>query len=90
MIRNGVWAGAPSGTYQAISAPARLTKQPPVAPDQSSVPRSSRNPAFSRRWAALATTWYGEGLAAMKESRSSVWLRWGPESYGVRLSGVRQ
>ncbi len=75
MIRNGVWEGVPSGAYQAIRAPPRTTKLPPVVPVQSSVPRSSRKPAFSRRWAALATAWYGEGLALMKESRSSAWLR---------------
>lgn len=71
-IRNGVWAGASSGTYHAIRAPPRATKLPPVVPVQSSVPRSSRKPAFSSRWTALATAWYGDGLARMKVSRSSV------------------
>ena len=72
MMRNGVWASAPSGTNQAMIAPPRSTNLPPAVPSQASVSRTCRNPAFSSRSAAVATAWYGDGEAVRKDIRSSV------------------
>lgn len=71
-IRNGVCAPAPSGTYQAMIAPPRSTYFPPVDASQAAVSSTCRKPAFSSRAAAVATAWYGEGLAIRKAIRSSV------------------
>ena len=46
-----------------------------VVPSQASVSATCRKPAFSSRSAAFATAWYGDGLAARKDMRSSVWPR---------------
>lgn len=83
MIRNGVCGAAPSGTYQATIAPPRSTYLPPLpaaeaseaSASQASVSETCRNPAFSRRSAAFATAWYGDGLAVRNVMRSSVWPR---------------
>lgn len=78
----GVWGAAPSGTNQATIAPPRSTYLPPIpaAADgvpvsQASVSATCLNPAFSSRSAVFATAWYGVGLAARKDIRSSVWPR---------------
>lgn len=79
-MRYGVWGAASSGTYQAMIAPPRSTYLPPLDPSQASVSETWRKPAFSSRSAAFATAWYGVGLAARKDMRSSVWprsRRWG-------------
>lgn len=84
----GVCGAAPSGTYQATIAPPRTTYLPPlpvaeaadVSASQASVSATWRKPAFSSRSAVFATAWYGDGLAARKDMRSSVWprsKRWG-------------
>src|SRR3954451_13873321 len=83
MMRNGVWGAAPSGTYQATIAPPRSTYRPPLpaaetaeaSVSQASVSATCLNPAFSSRSAVFATAWYGVGLAARKDIRSSVWPR---------------
>ncbi len=82
-MRKGVWAAAPSGTYQATIAPPRSTYLPPlpaaeaadVSVSQASVSATFLKPAFSSRSAVFATAWYGDGLAARKDMRSSVWPR---------------
>ncbi|GAA3054852.1 hypothetical protein GCM10020000_41330 [Streptomyces olivoverticillatus] len=74
-ILNGVAALASSGTNQAMIAPPRRTYLPPAEASQASVSATWRKPAFSSRSAASATAWYGEGLAARKVIRSSVWPR---------------
>lgn len=66
---------APSGTYQATIAPPRSTYLPPLDPSQASVSATCLKPAFSSRSAVFATAWYGDGLAARKDMRSSVWPR---------------
>ena len=67
-------ARAPGRTRRRSPRRAGRSARPPRR-SQASVSATCRNPAFSRRSAELATAWYGDGLAAMKSARSSVWPR---------------